>query len=102
MATDRVREILAAAEVDGLTLRLTGQLSRTDYVAANKVIEALGGKWNRKAAAHLFTVDPAAKLAEFLGGGQPPKSDRTTEGYVATPATLAAEIVPAAPALEVA
>lgn len=91
--TDRAREILAAATLDGLTLRLTGQLDRTDYMAANKAIEAMGGKWNRKVGAHVFVADPADKLADFLNGGAAPKPDRTAEGYVPTPDTLANRIV---------
>ena len=34
------------------------QLDRNDYVKVNKALEALGGKWNRKAKAHLFDEDP--------------------------------------------
>jgi phospholipid N-methyltransferase len=45
------------------------QLDRNDYVAVNKVIEILGGKWNRKEKAHVFSNDPRPKLSEALGTG---------------------------------
>ena len=35
------------------------------YKKVNKVLEALGGKWNRKAKAHVF--DEGVETAEFLG-----------------------------------
>ena len=38
------------------------QLDRKLYQKVNKVLEALGGKWNRKAKAHLFSDDPADAL----------------------------------------
>lgn len=91
--TDRVREILATAEVDGLHVRLTVQLDRNEYVQVNKILEALGGKWNRRERAHVFTADPSAALAEFLDGGAAPKPARTAEGYVATPPEIADRIV---------
>lgn len=91
--TQRVREILSTAEVDGLHIRLVGQLNRTDYVNANKALEALGGKWSRRDRAHVFTTSPQAALAEFIGGGAAPKPARTAEGYVATPPALADEII---------
>jgi hypothetical protein len=92
---DTARRVLAtSARIDGRILRLTaGQLSRPDYVAVNKVLESLGGKWNRKEAGHVFTADPTAALQEFLNGSALPKPARTAEGYIPTPASLAAEIV---------
>jgi predicted RNA methylase len=89
----RVREVLEAAEVDGVHLRLVGQLDRADYAKVNKVLEALGGKWNRKAAAHVFAADPREALATVLGSGVAPLHSRAAEGYVATPAELAEWIV---------
>ncbi len=89
------REILGDfSQVDGRVVRLTcGQLSRPEYVAVNKALEAMGGKWSRKESGHVFATDPAPVLTAFIGGGNLAKPARTSEGYVPTPAELAADIV---------
>jgi hypothetical protein len=46
--SERTREVLTAAEIDGTHLRLTEQLSLKEYKAVNTVLEAVGGKWSRK------------------------------------------------------
>jgi protein-L-isoaspartate O-methyltransferase len=59
-----VLEVLSAAVVSGTSLKLIGQLDRKLYADTNKVIEAAGGKWNKKAGAHVFegmaidTIEP--------------------------------------------
>lgn len=98
MPTDQVqlaREILSnSTQIDGCVVRLTcGQLSRPEYVAVNKALESMGGKWNRKQAAHVFPTSPADAIAAFIGGAAMAKPPRTSEGYVPTPADLAAQIV---------
>ena len=93
VSTDRVRELIALATMDGRTLRLEGQLDRKEYVAVDKVLTAAGGKWDRKARAHVFPGSPMDALGEYLGGGSAPKPTRTTEGYVATPDHIADLIV---------
>jgi predicted RNA methylase len=45
------------------------QLDRKDYEQANLVLEALGGKWNRKLRGHVFTSDPLPKLKEVVSSG---------------------------------
>lgn len=62
---NEVLAVLSRCETDGQALTLPGQLERRDYVAVNKVIEAAGGKWNRKAGAHLF-ADPAEPIIETI------------------------------------
>ena len=66
-----VAAILGQATADGCNLQLPPeQLERGLYVKVNKVIEALGGTWDRKLKAHVF-VDPVADLlAEALGQGR--------------------------------
>jgi predicted RNA methylase len=89
-----VRDLLAQhGEVDGLSVRITRQLDRAEYEAVNKVLTNLGGKWNRKASAHLFPVAPGDQIDAFVAGGAKPGHVRRTEGYVATPAALAVDIV---------
>lgn len=65
--TEAVANILRRSEITASSLKLPGQLRREDYMAVNKVIEAAGGKWNRKAGAHLFERDPRAIFADALG-----------------------------------
>ncbi len=80
--------------MDGCVVRLNcGQLSRPAYVAVNKALEAMGGKWSRKESGHVFATDPAPALTAFVDGGNLAKPARTSEGYVPTPAELAADIV---------
>ena len=47
-------------------LKLVGKLERPLYVETNKVLEALGGKWNRKAGAHIFEGAAADLVDEVL------------------------------------
>lgn len=67
-----ILEILERSVVEGGTLRLPpAQLDRKTYAAVNKVIEAAGGRWDRKARAHVFegdavdTIDPILLTGEY-------------------------------------
>jgi predicted RNA methylase len=60
-----VLAVLDRCEIDGRALTLPGQLERRDYLAVNKVIEAAGGKWNRRERAHLF-ADPAEPIIDTI------------------------------------
>ncbi|MHA6764769.1 methyltransferase [Streptacidiphilus sp. PAMC 29251] len=60
-----VLTVLDHAETTGHELRLTGQLDRKLYTLTNKTLEAAGGKWNRKAAAHVFP-NPAADILDAI------------------------------------
>jgi predicted RNA methylase len=59
--SDPVLAILEQARLDGNKLYLShlGTLDRKLYTDVNKVLEAIGGKWNRSAKAHVF--DEAAE-----------------------------------------
>lgn len=62
---DYTRNILkesVAFSDDGKSARITRQLDRDKYMAVDKVFRALGGKWNKKAKAHLFDKDPREQL----------------------------------------
>lgn len=63
-----VRDVLQHALCSGNKLELVGQLDREVYAAVNKVLEALGGKWNRSAKAHVFPSDAAAVIAPLISG----------------------------------
>ena len=51
---DDVLAVLSRSTVVGSSLVIPDQLDRKLYVKTNKVLEAAGGKWNRKARAHVF------------------------------------------------
>lgn len=62
---DEVRAVLLRAEITATSVRLPEQLDRALYVRVDKVLGAAGGKWNRKAKAHVFTTfDPRTMLAD--------------------------------------
>ena len=71
MKIDRnVMAVLEAAVVDGNKLVLTGQLDRKTYEATNKVLTAIGGKWDWKAKGHLFACDAAEVVDQVLLTGE--------------------------------
>lgn len=65
-----VLNVLAAADFAGQRLVLTGQLDRKLYTATNAVLEAAGGKWDRKAKAHVFPVDAADAMEQIIQTGE--------------------------------
>jgi predicted RNA methylase len=90
--SEEVLAVLSRAAVEGDTVFLTcGQLDRKMYEAVNKALEALGGKWNRKAKGHVFPDDPAERLeAAMLTGEVTVPKDF---GFFPTPPDLAARLV---------
>lgn len=87
--------VLAAAETDGNVLRLTGQLDRALYVKVGKAIETAGGKWNRKAGAHLFPGDAAEVVAKMLDTGSV-TSEKSQQQFFPTPPETVARLLGAA------
>lgn len=65
-----VLAVLAAANVKENALTLSGTLDRSLYERTNKVLEAAGGKWNRKAKAHIFASDAADLVDQIVLAGQ--------------------------------
>lgn len=86
-------DILAASRVEGAQLFLPpGQLDRPVYERVNKALENLGGKWNRKARAHLFPYDATEAVERALLTGEA-RSERTDFQCFYTPTPLAADLV---------
>lgn len=56
--------------MDGPRLVLQGQLDRALYTQTNKVLEAAGGKWDRKAKAHVFPVDASDAMEQIIQTGE--------------------------------
>lgn len=68
--SEDVLAVLSRAEVSGQALRLIEQLDRPMYTRVNKVIEAAGGKWDRKAKAHLFDRPASDRVDEIILTGE--------------------------------
>lgn len=66
---DEVLAVLSVADTNGCNVTLTGQLDRKLYERTNKVLEAAGGKWNRKARAHVFDADAAERMDQIILSG---------------------------------
>lgn len=86
------RILESAISFDGTIVRITRQLDRKDYIEVNKVLEAFGGKWNRKAGGHVFSYEPESVIIDSIATGEylDPKSDLN---FFPTPPELAGHIV---------
>lgn len=75
-----------------------GQLDRKLYNEVSGALENFGGKWNRKAQAHIFLEDPTAMLDEVVqtGGYVKQKTRAQQLGFFETPPELAKRLVEAA------
>ena len=78
--------MLRRAEIIGNALRIVEQLDRPLYVSVNKALEALGGKWDRKARAHLFSEPPANAIAKAITTEEVIRPQ--DEGFFPTPAVI--------------
>lgn len=90
--SEAVLKVLDAATIDGALLTLNGNLDRKLYVETNKVLEAAGGKWSKKAKAHVFdglaidTIEPIILTGEY-------RLTKQDFGQFDTPEDLACDIV---------
>ena len=82
---DDVRDVLSRSIYDGLQVRLPGQLSRPLYERVNKVLTAAGGKWNRKAGAHVFEADPKEILLGAAETGKARNLKQETQFFPTPP-----------------
>ncbi len=82
-----VLAVIERADTSGNALRITAQLDRKTYAAVNGVLEAAGGRWDRKAKAHLFGCDADDALEQILLTGEVlTKKTRQQEfGFFETP-----------------
>lgn len=69
----------------------SGQLERKLYQEVNEVLERIGGKWNRKAKAHVFEIDPAQLLELVSTTGEMPPKNPTA--FFPTPEPVIAELL---------
>lgn len=89
---NEVLAVLSAADVEDDSVRIIGRLDRKLYEATNKVLEAAGGKWNRKAKAHLFDDDAAEIIEGLIETGEYHRTKQDL-GQFDTPPALASEVV---------
>lgn len=85
--------ILSNCVVAGDNLALpTGQLDRKTYEAVNKVLELMGGKWNKKLRVHVFSESPADLLDTVLLTGEITDKKKLFQ-FFETPDALAERMV---------
>lgn len=67
---DEVLEVLNNSKLEENTLYLPVQLERKLYQDVNKILELLGGKWNRKFKGHVFDIDVEELLNDAINFGE--------------------------------
>jgi|SRR5580765_1035961 len=87
-----VYDVLKQCKIEGhLVILPQIKLERKLYQDVNEVLTRLGGKWNRKAAAHVFDADPTGDLQAVLETDVMP--DKNPTSYFATPQSLVLEML---------
>ena len=86
-----VLTVLSTLDIDGNNVTITAQLDRKLYLAVNKVLERIGGKWNKKVKAHVFDADPTDRLNNVIESGELDPLVKT--GYFPTPAGIVDQMI---------
>lgn len=82
--------VLRASTWEENVLKLPpGQLDRKLYEAVNKVLTALGGKWNRHKGGHVFSGAASTELQAALDAGGVVDVKKTLEQFFTPPALAA-------------
>ena len=90
--SEEIINILARCKTEGNILYLPeGQLDRTTYNNVNKVLTALGGKWNRKEKGHVFDYDPEEALETVIMTGEIVDKKKLLQ-FFETPEDIAKEL----------
>lgn len=90
--SDVIMTALKTLTIAGNQAKLACQLDRGDYAKVDAILRALGGKWNKKAQAHVFeSADPEEVIAEFIQTGKLDKPEKL--GFFPTPKPLGREVV---------
>jgi phospholipid N-methyltransferase len=82
---------LSTLDINGSNATITGQLDRKLYLAVNKVLERIGGEWNKKAKAHVFDGDPTDRLNNVIECGELDPEVKT--GYFPTPPEIVDKMI---------
>ncbi|EOC0011702.1 methyltransferase [Cronobacter turicensis] len=64
--SQEVLSVLSQCHFSSNQLVLPAQLDRDLYLKTNKVLELAGGKWNRKAKAHIFQMDAETRIEQII------------------------------------
>ena len=88
-----ILNLLTLCRVEGNKLYLPPRdLDRSVYNQVNKVLELLGGKWNRSAKAHVFDHDIAEHIEQCIVAGEVVDKKKQYQ-FFPTPAKVAAVII---------
>ena len=87
-----VIEVLAKSEVEGNVLKINGQLSRDLYLKVNKVLKAIGGKWQSAKKCHVFENDVEYILQDIILTGEYTDARKEFQ-FFPTPVELAEQLV---------
>lgn len=91
--SNKVADVLANSKIDGQALYLPeGQLERKLYLAVNKVLMAIGGKWNQKLKTHVFDCYPEYKVEEILLTGKYTDAQKEYQ-FFETPEIIAKKLI---------
>jgi len=97
---DDVKNVLGNSRIKNDKLFLPDyQLDRKLYLAVNKVLSAIGGKWNRKAKAHIFKTDIESVIEGILLTGVYTDAKKEYQ-FFETPHELAQHMVDLADIME--
>jgi hypothetical protein len=89
------RDVIATLDrsrIEGRILFLPDRLDRADYVAVNKVLEILGGKWNRGAKGHVFEMDATDAIESAILTGSVVDARKVFQ-FFETPESIATLVV---------
>lgn len=90
---DEILSILAMCLIEENIVSLPQiQLDRKTYLEANKHLEHLGGKWNRRAKGHVFDFDPTDSFENMLLTGETTDFKKESQ-FFETPPELAKKMV---------
>jgi len=90
--TSEVLDVLKQSRCEGNQLHLPRQLSRELYIQTAKIIELLGGKWNRSRGTHVFENDCAERVDEAVMAGEVTDFQKLYQFYE-TPPELARRMI---------
>lgn len=89
---EEVLGVLSALEYPAVDqVRITEQLDRAMYAKVNKVLESIGGKWNRSKKVHLFGSDARVRVDHVIDTGEVTTAGDV--GFFPTPVPLARKLV---------
>lgn len=89
---DDALTVLSTMRVEGrVAYIIEGALARPLYLATNKALEALGGKWDRRTKGHVFPDDPTALLDAAIVAGKVTTAEDM--GYFPTPPEIVKMVI---------